>query len=239
MRLRDVATGVGMSPSKTHRYLVSLGRGGLVTQDADGGGYRLGAYALELGVLALGAVQPVKLAAGMLERLAARLRHTVAVSVWGSEGPTIVLLEESMEVVSMNIRPGTVTSLLGSASGQVFAAHLPSEQVASRIAAELAENRRRRRGVMSGVAAARLLERVRDRGLAGVNGTLVPGVAAIAAPVFDHRGRIVLALLAVSREHGLDIDPGSPESSVLREEAAALSRRLGHGVTPAAGAAAA
>lgn len=227
MRLRDLAAASGMSPSKAHRYLASFCRTGFVTRDEAQPIYRLGPYAVELGARALGAVQPVKLAAAALEALAAEVRHTVALSVWGSVGPTIVMLEESLEVVSMNIRPGTVAPLLSSASGLLFAAFLPPAQVEPMLAAELAENRRRRRGLQTRAAVEAALAQVRAAGAASVEGALVPNVAAVAVPVFDHRARIAVGLLAVGRTGDLDTDANGREARALRRCAAELSARLG------------
>lgn len=227
MRLRDLAAACGMSPSKAHRYLVSFCRTGLAAQDEVQPVYRLGPYAVELGARALGSVSPVKLAAAALEPLAAAVRHTVAVSVWGTGGATIVLLEESAEVVTMNIRPGTTAALLGSASGLLFAAYLPRPQIEPLIPAALAENRRLRRAITSRAQADAALARVRADGCAAVEGMLVPGVAAIAVPVLDHRGRIAAGLLAVGHAGDLDVSPRGAPARALFATAARLSRQLG------------
>jgi DNA-binding IclR family transcriptional regulator len=227
MRLRDLAAAAGMSPSKTHRYLASFCRTGLAEQDTVRQTYRLGPYAVELGARALGTVSPVKLAAAELESLAAATGHTVALAVWGDHGATILMLEESAEVVSMNIRPGTTAPLLGSASGMVYAAFLPRAQTAPLLADELADNRRRRRGLRTRAAAEAAIARVRDAGCAAVDGALVPGVAALAVPVFDHRARIAVALLAVGRSGALDIAPGGRVARALRAGAARVARQLG------------
>ena len=59
MKLRDIAAATGMSPSKAHRYLVSLCRSGLIAQGPGDAEYRLGPYALEMAVACLNSLRPV------------------------------------------------------------------------------------------------------------------------------------------------------------------------------------
>jgi DNA-binding IclR family transcriptional regulator len=74
----------------------------------------------------------------------------------------------------------------------------------------------------------RALEEVRDHGLARVDGDLVPGVAAIAAPVRDHLGVAVAAIGAIGRAAEFDIDLNGATATAIRNTAARLSTRLGH-----------
>ena len=61
--LKDVAARAHMPPAKAHRYLVSLIRTGLAEQDRESGHYRLGAFALELGLSALGSLDVLRIGA--------------------------------------------------------------------------------------------------------------------------------------------------------------------------------
>lgn len=53
LTLTQVAEGAGMQPNKAHRYLVSLGRVGLVSQSPQSGRYDLGPAMRRLGAEAL------------------------------------------------------------------------------------------------------------------------------------------------------------------------------------------
>ena len=52
MTLKDVAAAAEMPPSKAHRYLVSLIRTGLIEQDPLTSRYKLGPFALDIGLVA-------------------------------------------------------------------------------------------------------------------------------------------------------------------------------------------
>ena len=227
MALKDLAAAAGMAAAKAHPYLVSFGKIGLVEQDRASGRYGLGPLALQLGLMSLQQADPVRLATPVLEDLAQRSGHTVAMAVWGSHGPTIVRLAESPAAVHVNMRHGTVFSITGTASGRLFAAYLPEALVRPRYEAERKSAGRGALVPWPRFADSTLLE-VRQQGLARADGAVVAGVSALAAPVFDHRGQIMLALTAIGPTAALDTDWDGPLARMMRTAAAAVSARLGH-----------
>jgi len=229
LMLRDLAAAAGMSAAKAHRYLVSFQRLRLVTQDAASARYDLGPAALQLGLASLSRLDAVKLARERMTPLMEQIGHTVALAVWGNHGPTIVHWEESPRAVPVNLRLGDVMPLLSSATGRCFAAWLPEDAIAARLKEELARARRQPRpDVPATLAQARgLLEEVRCRGAARVADTLLPGVRAFCAPVFDASGRIVLGLLALGPAGSFDAEWDGAVLRPLGMAAAQLSRDLG------------
>ena len=219
LALKDLAREADMTPAKAHPYLVSFGAVGLVEQEADTGRYGLGPLALQLGLIALQQVDPVRLASQELPALAREVGHTVAIAVWGNRGPTIVRLEEGPQAVHVNMRHGTVVSVDGTASGLLFAAHRPAAEVEALLKAEGAGR------TLADLAPQ--LDRVRAQGWSGAVDGSVRGVSAVAAPVFDGFGQMVLALTAIGPGATLEVAEASPVISVLRERGRVLSGRLG------------
>ena len=74
-------------------------------------------------------LNPVRVATEEIVELAERIGQTVALSVWGNHGPTVVRIEESSGAVHVNMRTGSVMSLLETATGRVFAAFLPAKMI--------------------------------------------------------------------------------------------------------------
>src|SRR5207253_7506673 len=81
--LKELAAEAGMTAAKAHPYLVSFGKLGLVQQDAGTGYYGLGRLALQLGLLSLQQVDPIRLATAELPRLAQIGRASCRESVEG------------------------------------------------------------------------------------------------------------------------------------------------------------
>ncbi len=221
LALRDLAAATGMHRGKVHRYLVSLARAGLVSREADFGHYGIGPLAISAGLAGLNRLNPVRLAYEALPALRDRIGETVVLAVWGERGATVIALEDSARPVTLNVRVGSILPLRTSAIGRVFAAHLPEAVLRPVLAAQAKRS-------AAVPALARALAAVRRDGVAAVEGTLIPGLNALAAPVFDQRGALVLVLGAVGRRETLSASPRGPAAAALREAAAALSRALGY-----------
>lgn len=214
MALKDLAREAGMAPAKAHPYLVSFIKLGLVAQEGGSGRaglYGLGPLAMQLGLISLQQYDPVRLATPVIEALALRLGHTVAIAVWGTHGPTIVRVAEGPTPVHVSMRHGTVMSLAGTASGRLFAAWREAE------AAALGQP----------MPAAELLADIRACGCATSRDSVVAGVSAAAAPVFEASGRLVLSLTVIGASPGLDTSMTGEPVQALRQAAAELSSRLG------------
>jgi DNA-binding IclR family transcriptional regulator len=236
MALKDLAREAGMSAAKAHPYLVSFGKLGLIEQDAASGRYGLGPLAMQLGLISLQQFDPVRLATPVIADLAQLLNLTVAIAVWGNRGPTIVRIEEAPSAVHVNMRHGTVMSLRGTASGLLFAAQLSEAQVIELLAHEPADSASAA-GTRAGTSRARpqrldaalksQLAEARKHGIGRAVDGSVPGVSAMAAPVFDERGNMVLSLTAIGPSAIFDTRLDGPVAQALRHAAKMLSRQLG------------
>ena len=220
--LKDLAGMARMSPGKVHRYLVSLTRTELVAQDESSGHYGIGPLAIALGLAGLRNVDVVRTATALLPSLRDEIKETVLLAIWSPQGPVVFALEESRRSVYMNIRVGSILPLLQSATGRVFAAFLPTDVTAPLLAAEM------RTAHQQAAQVRKLLDQTRQRRLAHVGGALVPGVNAIAAPLFDHKGRIAGVLGALGRSEEMDVADDGPVARALLSTATEISRRMGY-----------
>ena len=218
MALKDLAREARMPPAKAHPYLVSFGKLGLVEQEPASGRYGLGPLALQLGLISLQQYDPVRLATALIDELAQAMGHTVAIAVWGNRGPTIVRVAEPPSPVHVSMRHGTVMSLTGTASGWLFAAHRPRPEVLAVLEAERSS---------PGADFEPRLAEVRERGIARAVDLSMPGVSAMAAPVFDGGRAMVLSITAIGATASFDARWEGSVASALHRVAGDLSRRLG------------
>ncbi|MCD6077576.1 MAG: transcriptional regulator, IclR family-like protein, partial [Ramlibacter sp.] len=199
LMLRDLARAADMSAAKAHRYLVSFQRLQLVVQDPASTRYDLGPAALKLGLASLSRLDAVKLARQRVAILMEEIGHTLALAVWGNQGPTIVHWEESPSAVTVNLRLGDVMPLLSSATGQCFAAYAPKDAIAPMLKDEMARAQKQgRTDLPTSMAEVRaLLDTVRQKGASRVVDTLLPGIVAFCFPVFDADGHMALGMVAL------------------------------------------
>ena len=229
MMLRDLAREAGMAPAKAHRYLVSFMRTGLVTQDPLSGRYDLGHFALDLGLASLARLDAVRVASPVLDALGAEIGETVALAVWGNMGPTIVRWVESRRPVTVNLRTGAVMPLLHSAIGLCFVAFFESPVMGPRIDEELLINARGEdtRAPITRAELDALTAAVREHGISRAVGSVIPGINAFAAPIFNHDGKMALSIAGLGPAGLMPPNWNGPMPKAIRAAARTVSRRLG------------
>ena len=226
MALKDLAREAGMAPAKAHPYLVSFGKLGLIEQEPGSGRYGLGPLAMQLGLISLQQFDPVRMATPLIEDLAASTGHTMAIAVWGNRGPTIVRVAEAPSPVHVAMRHGTVMSLRGTASGWLFAAYRAGNEVQSVLALEAASATEGALKLDDEAFQAKLAE-IRVQGMARVADQAIQGVSALAAPVFDGQGQLLLSITGIGPSATFDTAWDGALACAIRDCARALSRQLG------------
>jgi DNA-binding IclR family transcriptional regulator len=228
MTLRDLGIAAEMSSSKARRYLVSLIKCGMVEQDATTNRYDLGEMSLRVGLATLNRSSVVREATLATIELSRVTDETVALSVWGEHGPTIISWYDSSNVVICNLSVGSVLPLLRTATGRVFLAFLPRGVTQPLIDRELAADARVARiGIKSEADIDRAVAQVRRRRLGVTRGDFLPGLSAVAAPIFDSQGRLVASLAMLGIQGRLEnLEPSSPVAQ-LKKTAETVSRKLG------------
>lgn len=226
MMLKDIAAAADMPASKAHRYLVSLIRAGLVEQDPLTSRYNLGPFALNIGLVAIDRLDRVRLGLAAIAELRDIINETTALAVWGETGPVIIRWERPRRPITVNVVTGTNLSLLTTASGRVFAAWMPKSQIDPLISLEL--KTKAPPDLKTRADVDQMLKKVREDGIAPIHGNyMVKGVQAVAAPVFNFKNEITMALVAVGVEGMFDLNESSPVIAEVKRAAAELSERLG------------
>ncbi|MEM8985764.1 MAG: IclR family transcriptional regulator [Pseudomonadota bacterium] len=224
--LKDIAAAAGMPRGKAHRYLVSLTRAGLAVQEPTSGAYAIGPLAITLGLTALRRISPMQIAAEALSELRDKTNETAALAIWGEFGPTVIALEESINAVTLNVRVGSRLPLFNSAVGRIFLTYQPDKALCSEI---IKEER-----VLDPTSPClnmsvrqKIIEETRAHGMARVAGDLIPGINALAAPIFDHSSKLAMAIGLVGRKEILKVGWTTDKALALKTCAAAVSEKLG------------
>jgi DNA-binding IclR family transcriptional regulator len=231
LSLRDLAAAADMPPAKAFPHLVSLQKIGLLSRDASGC-FEAGPLALELGLIGLQRLSPTREAEPEIVDLAVTTGMSVAMAVLGPLGPTVVRLEESARPLHVSLRVGTVMSLVNTAIGRVFAAHV-ADDVRQGL---LAQDHLRLAGASaSDTQDAKLappyaerLAQIREQGIDTALNRPIPGISTLAAPVFDHTGSIVLVIALMGTAGSFDSDTQGGAAQTLLAATQRLSRRFGY-----------
>lgn len=190
MSLSEVAQSVNIPPAKVHRYLASLIESGMVIHRKTGS-YDLGRTAAEVGMAAVARYDVVNRAADALPDLAEETGCTAMLSVWGTQGPTVVRWERSSPPLVTALGVGSVLPLTTSATGLAFLSWSPDQLVREFVPADDLE------------MALRQQSDIQANGLAEAKETFIPGLYALAAPVLDLQGQAEAVVTVISTDQAI------------------------------------
>jgi DNA-binding IclR family transcriptional regulator len=211
--LKELAQSSDIPPSNCHRYLVSFGRAGFVSQDPGTGRYDLGPQLLQAGLTALSRLDAVAVGTDALTRLVDMSGHTGLLAVWAELGAVIVRWIPGRLAVRTTLSTGSTLPLLTSATGRVFLAYLPKRQTERLAAREMSARK---------VDVEAIATNVRSSKMAQVQGDHIPGLNAISAPLLDAHGEAAAAFTLVGLSDGFSPDTIAALRSVAGEASAKL-----------------
>ncbi|MDA8337379.1 MAG: IclR family transcriptional regulator [Peptococcaceae bacterium] len=216
---------VGLHKSTAHRLLSTLRAYGYVEQYKDSERYRLGNKILSLGLEVLANLDFRKEALPFMRELVEISRETVQLAVLDSHQVLVVERDQSPETITVNL--GLRADAHCTAEGKVLLAYLPVKEV-TRI---LDEGRMRQYTVNTVTDVNNMLaqlEKIRNQGYAINAEELAEGLRAVAAPVFDHTGRVIAALSISGPTSRLTLERLGRLVTVLKEACSSVSTRLGY-----------
>ena len=227
--LTAIAKRLGMLPGRAHRYLTALVQADFLKLDYASGHYALGFAAVELGAAATRNLDAARLAGEVISGLAERTGLVAQISVWGSNGPTVIREEQGRLETALRTHAGTNLSLLATASGRIFLAYLEKREFEPHLPRDVADWNagRGKRPRASAAFIDRLRREVLQHELAFVVGIRNPAIAALAAPVFDRNQRLVMALTLIGLIASFDAGAQEKAAQDLKSSANRLSRMLG------------
>ena len=191
LSITEIAILCDTSKSKLHRYLTSFIKTGILEKSQDAK-YSLGTELILLGLKASKKLNINDIAAPHLIKIKETLNETAALAILGKNGPFFVKWEESNRPVNIGINVGSQVSLTKSSTGRVFATFLPHKLTERKIKEELDNSPITQEQFQN------ITEFIKKNGYSYVNSTLLPGISAIASPIFDGSSKLVAVLAVVS-----------------------------------------
>lgn len=230
--LKMIAASTGMSAANVHYYLVSFQAVGIVRQETDTGCYALGPYALKLGMAAIEQFDVFAVARPAMTELATTIGHTVFLGVWGNRGPTIIYrVEGGASRPIIELRVGSVLSLLRSALGRNFLAHLPrsltGEMLDQELKEELTREKRLDDAPTTKAEVEEMMDTIRRDGISRCRDALLPNFTSLSAPIFDQGGFMIAAITMMGPIGILNDDLKGATATALMSHAREISVTAG------------
>ncbi|MFE5687205.1 IclR family transcriptional regulator C-terminal domain-containing protein [Streptomyces sp. NPDC056512] len=202
LNLTDIATATGLARATARRALITLEHLGYVA--SRGRGFWLTPRVLALGFPPLSHLTLPEIATPHMRALSAELHDSVSLTVLDGDDIRYTARVATSRVMSVNISVGTRFPAFATSMGRVLLADLaPAERAAFLARADLAPLTPRT--VTGADRLGALLDDVRHRGHALVDGELEEGLRSVAVPVRDLAGQVVAAVNVATHSSRRDL----------------------------------
>src|SRR3712207_6184647 len=199
----ELARRLSMTKAKVHRHLTTLRLLGFVEKDSATDGYRLGWKSYKLGMAVAENFGLRRIAQRHLLRLHKDSGQTVALAMpAGPDAITVIETIEAPGVVAITVKPGSVIPASTAALGRAILAFRESAQDQTS------------------------LDSIREHWYAVAVNERIPGVAALAAPVFDDSGRPVASVGVIGAQAHVTQPPPEDLLAQVQQAAAQISSAL-------------
>ena len=230
LRVTELSRRLDLHKSTVSRILGTLEQEGLVSHNPETGKYRLGLTLISLAGVALGRLDVRGVSQPHLNRLVEISQETVNVTVLDGQECVNVERAASPRPIRYVGWIGRRTPLHCTAAGKVMLAYLPPAERAVRLPRPLM--RHTDQTIVEEKALEASLRKARRQGYAIVHEEFEEGFSALAAPVFDHTGRVAGAVSISGPTYRLGQDKIEEFVEPLLESTAAVSADMGYDGRP-------
>lgn len=222
VRVVDVASEVGVSPSTAHRLLSTLQESTLVRQDPLTKAYGPGPAMVEIGTAALGATDLLVESRAVLQRLTNDVRETSHLIVLGQTSTVFIDGVEGPNAIRAGLRVGDHTPAHCGGAGKALLAELKTEELYRRYPNEDLGPGSTRKSIRSRTALEAEFASIREQGYATNFSESEDDLHAVAAVVRNRLGASRAAISVSAPAHRLPLESVPSLARRIREAANAL-----------------
>jgi len=223
--ISEIAQAVDLHKATAHRIVTTLVNYGYLERADDGQKYRLGLELTNLGFKVIHRMDLRREALPYMKQLIQTWDETCDLCVF--DRGTVLYIE-----VLRGTRALTVAAAVGqrlpahaTASGKLFLAHLPPNELDANLGQPLAAYTKKT--ITSPDELHKELEVIRNQGYAIDTEGYEVGVCAVAAPIFNRQGHVIAALGGPSPVSRMTPERVQEIAAAFKEAAQAISRRMG------------
>ncbi len=216
---------LGLHKSTVSRLLSTLQQEGFVEQNPETGRYHLGFSLVTLAGIVLDRIDLPKIAQPYLNELAAQTQETVNIAVLDGSDCMNIGGVASPRPIQYIGRIGRRTPLHCTAAGRVLLAHLPPATRQTLLPEPLPAFTNRT--VVDNAVLQAALRDVQRQGYAVTHDEHQDGLSAIAAPIRDHNGQVMAAVVVSGPTYRMGAEDVAHFIEPVKETARHISAQLG------------
>jgi len=229
--LSEISKGLSINKTTCLRILKTLQKKDFIHYDEDSKRYKLGSYLISLGSRAKEVNDYIKVAISYLPVLCEEVGETVVLAK-----PTdpynmfYIATEEPNEKIRITASTGENFPIIAGATGKAYMAYLPKERINEIIEEYILDGslpKYTENTITNPQEFIESINEVRQKGVAETHSEHTRGIYAIACPIFNSKGEVVLSIGVFIQS----MSPGHINISKIRDEVKKYAEIISHQVS--------
>ena len=225
--ITEIASALKLNKGTVWGLVTTLEKRGFLQQDQSTRKYTIGPKLYELGMVYVACLEINSKASRLAHRLASRTGLNARIGIWEEGTVLITLLALPRAEDSMSHQIGPRTPAYCSGVGKALLAYLSPDELKTYLK-NTPLIRHTPTTLVSPEKLLKDLKKTRERGYAIGRGEMIPGVAALGAPVFGRRQELAGAISISGSPHAVLGDRLEKLADELVRTAAEISREMGY-----------
>ncbi|MED1642745.1 IclR family transcriptional regulator [Brevibacillus agri] len=227
LSVKEISDRLKLSKSTVHGLMKTLEHRGYLEQKPTDQKYKLGLRLFELGNLVGSGMELRNLAYPIIQSLVATLQETVHLVVLDKDEVVYVEKVEAPASLRMYSMLGKRAPLYCTGGGKALFAYL-DEATVDRILQQADLRALTPFTLTDPEAIKRELQKIREQGYAIDDEEIEIGLKCVAAPIFNHEGKVIASISCAGPKHRFSDDKMTTFIQEVKHAALALSRRFGY-----------
>ncbi len=221
----DLAKVFQSSKATIYRHIQALVKHGFARQDEESNRYEAGIKLLVMGETLRERFTILNVARNQMSMLREATGQAISLCTLVNDEVIALELLQGRTVVEFGVKPGTKMDFHATAHGKIALAYGPPRLLES--LAQVSLKSWTSETIKNISALKKAVKAVRQRGWATAANEIVPGVNALAAPIFDHREVYAGAIAIIGSTHLIGAKPKAALIDLVTSAAHQISRDLG------------
>jgi IclR family KDG regulon transcriptional repressor len=223
--ISEISQAVGLHKATAHRIVTTLLNFGYLERASDGQKYRLGIQLATLGSRVVNRMDLRSEALPYMEKLVEQWDEACDLSIFDQGYVFYVEVLQDNHALQISASVGQTLPAHCTASGKVFLAHLPPNELEKYLSQPLVSYTENTISSPDGLR--KQLEEIRERGYAFDHEELEEGISSVAAPIRNRKGLVVAVLSMPGPTNRMTPDRLHEMAGSLVTAAANISNKLG------------
>lgn len=226
LKLSEISERLGLNKSTVHGIITTLKYNGFISQDNETQKYKLGIRFIEFGDLVINSINIRNAVLPVIDEVCAKIEETVHVAML--DGIDVVWIEkrECTKSIKTSTKIGARLPAYSTADGKIIICYQDNDKIINYLPKRIPKHTQNT--ITNKAQFINKLEEMKKNSCAIDNEEYIEGIRCVAAPIFDHDGKVRFSLSTTGPAFRMTDERIKEIVVIIKEAANEISHRIGY-----------